>query len=329
MLLVNFGGPRDLAEVEPFLIELLTDPDLIRTNWPRFFHRWFFTRIARKRAVKIKPDYALIGGASPIYFDTEEIAKRLEGKTGRPVIVFHRYLPETHQASLQKIEACGEETMLVLPLFPQFSFVTTGSIARFFAERLSKRAVESLQWIRSYPTHPAFVRCYQTRIAECLREHNIDEEKVVLLFSCHGLPKSYIDKGDVYESECQASFEAVAKGFPRALSRLSYQSKFGKGEWLRPYTDEVCQSILSWNEKRENVVVVPLSFTSDHIETLYEIEYLYISVLREKGVSAWRCPALNLEPQWIDALAEIAKVPVLNTNGTLIREKSSAAVLLP
>ncbi len=319
MLLVNFGGPRDLAEVEPFLIELLTDPDLIRTNWPRFLHRWFFTRVARKRAVKIRPDYALIGGASPIYADTEEIGRQLESKMGKPVIVFHRYLPETHQASLEKIEACGEKKMVVLPLFPQFSFVTTGSIARFFSERLSKRAVEALEWIRSYPTHPAFVRCYQARIAACLKEHNILEENVVLLFSCHGLPKSYIDKGDIYESECQASFEAVAKGFPRALSRLSYQSKFGKGEWLRPYTDEVCQSILCWNEKRDNVIVVPLSFTSDHIETLYEIEHLYIPLLRERGVSALRCPALNLEPQWIDALAEIARASVGSSNDALVR----------
>jgi ferrochelatase len=319
MLLVNFGGPRDLAEVEPFLIELLTDPDLIRTNWPRFLHRWFFTRVARKRAVKIRPDYALIGGASPIYADTEEIAKQLESRMGGPVIVFHRYLPETHQASLEKIEACGEKKMVVLPLFPQFSFVTTGSIARFFSERLSKRAVEALEWIRSYPTHPAFVRSYQARIAACLKEHNILEDNVVLLFSCHGLPQSYIDKGDIYESECQASFEAVAKGFPRALSRLSYQSKFGKGEWLRPYTDEVCQSILRWNEKRDNVVVVPLSFTSDHIETLYEIEHLYLPLLRERGVSAWRCSALNLEPQWIDALAEIARASVGSSNDALVR----------
>ena len=102
--------------------------------------------------------------------------------------------------------------------------------------------------------------------------------------------------------------------------QLCYQSKFGKGEWLRPYTNEVCEEILKWNEKRKNIVFVPISFTTDHIETLFEIEKLYLPLIEKNGLKAYRCPALNLEPYWIDALAEIAKGPILYDNHLLIRK---------
>jgi ferrochelatase len=319
MILVNFGGPRDLSEVGSFLTELLSDQDVIQTKWPKVLHRWIFSRVAKKRAAKICPDYEKIGGGSPIYRDTEETASRLCEKLGIPIIAFHRYLLTTHEESIRKIEECKEELIRVLPMFPQFSYATTGSIARFFSERLSKRAERSLRWIQSYPTHPAFIGCYYKKIVRFLQEKHIDEEQVVLLFSCHGVPRSFIDQGDIYESECNRSFEAISSLFPKAVSRLSFQSKFGRGEWLRPYTDEVCQSILSWNQGRRKVVIVPLSFTSDHIETLYEIEELYLPVLRGHGFQAFRCPALNLEPDWIDALAEIASTHSLNANSMLIR----------
>jgi ferrochelatase len=320
MILVNFGGPRNLDEVRSFLTELLSDQDVIRTRWPRVVHRWFFSGVAKKRAQKISLDYHKIGGGSPIYRDTEEMARLLQNKLSISVLTFHRYLTATHAESFRKIEECGEEVLRVLPLFPQFSYATTGSIARLFSERLSKRALQSLRWIQSYPTHPAFIDAYYNRISSFLKETKLDETEVALLFSCHGLPRSFIDTGDLYESECKRSFDAMSSLFPEAVCKLSYQSKFGRGEWLRPYTDEVCESVATWVQGRKAVVVVPLSFTSDHIETLYEIEELYLPVLRGNGVIAWRCPALNLEPGWIDALAEIAQMHSLNANSMLIRK---------
>src|SRR6185295_13080592 len=121
-----------------------------------------------------------------------------------------------------------------------------------------------------YAGHPAFIKAYQRRIAEFMQEKELKEEETIFLFSAHGLPQKYIDAGDIYESECNLSFQLVAKGFPKAISKLSYQSKFGKGEWLRPYTDKLCQEIE--DEGRKNLVFVPISFTSDHIETLFEVE---------------------------------------------------------
>lgn len=311
-LLVNFGGPRNLEEIEPFLKELLCDRDVIRTRFPTFVHNWLFSRIAKKRAKSIAHDYEEIGGYSPIYFDTEKLAVALSEKLQAPVLTFHRYLPATHADSLAKIRAAGE--VRVLPLFPQFCYVTTGSIARF----LSDRSFE-LRWVKSYAAHPAFIRATQRKIGHFLEEKELKEEETCLLFSAHGVPQIFIDEGDPYERECQMSYEGVLKGFPKALGKLSYQSKFGKGEWLKPYTNEVCEKVLDWHEGRKHVVIVPISFTSDHIETLFEIEKLYLPLIAERGVNAYRCPALNLESYWIDALGEIIQEAQFCNNEVLIK----------
>ncbi|MBS0626075.1 MAG: ferrochelatase [Verrucomicrobia bacterium] len=321
-LLVNFGGPRSLSEVPHFLTELLQDRDLIRTKFPDFFHKWLFGRVARKRAKKIVHDYEKIGGRSPIYFDTEEIARKLSNLLESPVHTFHRYLPETHANSLRQIEASKAKEIRVIPLFPQFSYATTGSIARFLAQNLCCRTVNRLRWIKSYAGHPAFITSYQKRIADFLSEKNLAPSEAILLFSAHGVPRSFICTGDLYETECEISYRRTLSHFPSSLGRLSFQSKFGRGEWLRPYTDETCESILDWNQNRRHVVFVPITFTSDHIETLFEVEELYLPLIRNRDLSAYRCPALNQEPYWIKALSHIAREE--NTVGTqmLIRNPS-------
>lgn len=320
MILVNFGGPRESSEIASFLTELLSDQEVIRTWWPRWFHRWFFTRIARKRAEKIAPDYALIGGGSPIYQDTEETARLLREKLGMEIFVFHRYLVSTHALFFERVEQYEGESLRVLPCFPQFSYATTGSVAKLFSEQLSKKTQRSLAWIKSYPTHPKFIGCYQKRILDCLQKHKIELRETALLFSCHGLPQVFIDTGDCYETECNQSFVAISNLFPEALCKLSYQSKFGRGKWLQPATEEMCQTVLDWIGARRSILVVPLSFTSDHIETLYEIEEIYLPILRKPGLTAFRCPALNVEPDWIDALAEIVGVPSTLSNERLVRK---------
>jgi len=313
-LLVNFGGPRSLEEIPEFLTCLLSDRDVIRTRFPAFFHNWFFGRVAKKRAFTLAKDYELIGGKSPIYFDTETLAKLLETQLQTPVYTFHRYLPATHRESLRRIGQA--KSLTVLPLFPQFCYATTGSVARFLAPYFPKE----LQWVPSYATHPCFIASYQKRISQFLWEHHLLESETLLFFSAHGVPQRFVDEGDPYEQECCATYEAIMKGFLKAASILAYQSKFGKGEWLKPYTDETCHNILLWNKGRKNVVMVPMSFTSDHIETLFEVEKLYLPILASKGLRAFRCPALNLEPYWIDALLEILQTQELVPTAMLIRK---------
>ncbi|MEN9654545.1 MAG: ferrochelatase, partial [Chlamydiota bacterium] len=311
-LLVNFGGPRSLDEIEPFLRELLTDPDVIKSRLSGPIYRWFFGRLAAKRARKIAPDYELIGGKSPIFFDTETIAKTLGALT------FHRYLPATHSMALEAIEeAAAKGPLVVLPMFPQFSYATTGSIARFFWDKLSARSVEQLHWIRSYPDHPLFINAYAHQIRLFLQSHSIAETDVALLCSAHGIPINFVRQGDPYVTECKRSFNALMRQFPGAVGHLSFQSKFGPEEWTQPYTDEACERSHEWRQNRPVVAIVPLSFTSDHIETLFEIEQLYLPLLQKEGSKAVRCPCLNLAPQWLDALAQLAYEPSVS-NASLL-----------
>ena len=309
-LLVNFGGPRNLDEIRPFLTELLQDQDVVRTRFPGWLHRRIFARAAKRRAEQVREDYEAIGGKSPIYADTELLAQKLSEKLKAPVLTFHRYLPSTHAESLQAIERCSSSEIRVIPCFPQFCYATTGSIARFFLNNLSASALHKLRWVHSYATHPAYIHAFQQRIREML-----SSDHVLLLFSAHGIPEAFVSTGDIYATECEQSFRAIAAGFPLAESRLCYQSKFGKGEWLKPYTNELCETLGSGNP----VVVVPLSFTSDHMETLFEIEELYLPKIRAGGRNATRCPALNLEPYWVEALAHIAESSPLTHTQMLVR----------
>ena len=319
-LLVNFGGPREAREIKPFLTSLLCDRDVIRTRFPTWIHNWFFGWIARKRSLKIREDYERIG-YSPIYADTEALKRMLEPALGSDILTFHRYLPASHLESLSAIESCKEKEICVIPLFPQFCYGTTGSIARFFSKRLSLAALSKLRWIKSYPAHPAFIEAWTQRISRFLEERRLKEEETILFFSAHGVPRAFIDEGDPYEEECRRSFFSVMKRFPNAIGRLAFQSKFGRGEWLRPYTDEECKEVVSWSAGRKHVVFVPISFTSDHIETLFEIEELYLPLIRMRELNAYRCPALNLDPEWAAALGSIAKGTNLCPNQFLIRKK--------
>jgi ferrochelatase len=321
VILVNFGGPRSIEEVPSFLTELLTDGDVIRTPFPRFFEKWFFKKVASRRAKKISHDYDLIGGKSPIYDDTEALAKEIRTRINLPVITFHRYLVETHAETFRQIQESSSEEFIVFPLFPQFSYATTGSIARFFETNLNKNILSKIRWIKSYPTQTSYVLAMQSVIAEYLKKEELAQKDVVLFFSAHGLPQKFIDDGDPYERECRRSFDAIRQGFPDAHSLIAFQSKFGPGEWIRPYTSELCETPKTWNDGRRNVVFVPLAFTSDHIETLFEIEYQYLPAIRAQGLEAFRCPAMNLRQDWINAIIEIIQEPFYAMNEHLIREK--------
>lgn len=320
-LLVNFGGPRNLEEIEEFLIELLTDQEVIRTSFPAFFHRLLFTYVAKKRSKKIAPDYAAIGGRSPIYDDTEAIAAAVSKKLGTEVHTFHRYLPKTHEEFIEKMQDLrGVDRIRVFPMFPQFSYATTGSMALWFSKYLPSEIVAKMQWISSFASHPSYIAALQRCLRDFLRDNKLAEEEIVLLCSAHGLPQRFICTGDVYQQQCQQTFEQLARHFPGALSVLSFQSQFGKEEWIRPYTAEVCANIADWAQGRKEVVVVPLSFVSDHIETLYEIEEIYVSSIRKNGLKAYRCPALNLRSDWMEAIVELFQTGEGASNASLLRK---------
>lgn len=318
-LIVNFGGPRTLSEIEPFLSALLTDRDVVRTKLPQVVNTYLFRRIAKRRAIKVAADYEAIGGSSPIYDDTEYVAKKLREKFNAPVLTFHRYLPATHAASLRAIETLEADEIRVFPMFPQFTYATTGSVARFFQKNLNGKTLLKMKWVKSYPSHPAFVGITQKAIREFLEENHLCEDKVLFFFSAHGLPQEFVDQGDLYAYECRLSYEGVMRGFPKGEGLLAFQSKFGPGEWLRPYTQEVCEQIEKYRKGREDILFIPISFTSDHIETLFEIEKQYVPIVKEQGVNPYRLPALNRREDWIEAIASILENYTPSSTSMLVR----------
>lgn len=303
-LIVNFGGPRSLQEVEPFLRSLLTDKDVIKSNLPQPLHNLIFNRVAKKRSKIISHDYAKIGDGSPIWMDTEYIAEALRPKLQAPVLAFHRYLTATHSSFIEDLKNLECTEIIVFPMFPQFTYATTGSIARFFQKNIPSAVLRKMRWVKSYPSHPAFIQSSRQTIQEFLTERGIREEETFFIFSAHGLPKILVEEGDLYAYECRSSYAQVMKAFPKAHSLLCFQSKFGKGEWLRPYTVDVCEEIEKYTERRQ-CVFVPISFTSDHIETLFEVEEQYMPILAKKGYIPSRVPALNRREDWVDAIVQI------------------------
>jgi len=320
LVIVNFGGPRNLDEIYPFLRSLLTDQDVVRTGLPQWLHHRLFSRIAKKRSTKVAEEYESMGGGSPIYADTEAVAAEVAKSFDGPVLTFHRYLPATHGDFCSQIEQLDVDQITLFPMFPQFTYATTGSVARWFDRHLSAETTTKMRWVKSYPTNTHFVASYQATIQDEIERLGVSERELCLIFSSHGIPQKFVDSGDLYLDECRLSFSAIAAGFPDAISKLSFQSKFGPGEWLRPYTQDVCEEADQWREGRQRFLFVPLSFTSDHIETLCEIENDYIPILREKGYEASRVPALNRRPDWVGAISRIIDSSVPCGNQMLIRK---------
>ncbi len=322
ILVVNFGGPRSIDEIPEFLISLLCDQEVLRTPLPKFLHKALFTWIAKKRAKKIKADYQSIGGQSPIFKDTEKVASMLREMGLGPIVTFHRYLPATHPEFIRTISKLDLDQWQVFPMFPQFSYTTSGSIARWLDEKLPMHFRSKINWLKSYPCDPHYVSLFESRIRRWMDENQVSEDELLLFFSAHGLPQKYVDEGDPYQKECILSYEAISKKFPLSASILAYQSKFGPGEWIKPYTIDVCKEIQSRSMGKKKVLFIPLAFTSDHIETLFEIETEYMPVIEEKGLKAYRLPAFNDRKDWVETIAKLLDQPQAHIqNQMLVRKK--------
>ncbi|EPP36543.1 Ferrochelatase [Chlamydia avium] len=298
-LLANFGGPRNTQDCQAFLTSLLTDPDVTGGMLPSAIHKYLFTFIAKKRTKKVIPFYEAIGGRSPIYQDTESLAKILSSYLHAPVIPFHRYLEDTHTATIRKLEAFKNLRVLGVPLFPHFTYAVTGSIVRCIHKYLPEA---NISWIAHFGNHPAFLSCIIDHIRKFLQSHDIPEDNCCLLFSAHGLPVKYIRKGDPYSQQCEHSFLAISQQLHPIETHLCYQSKFGFGKWLSPATQTICATLAT---SKKYVLIVPFGFTSEHIETLYEIEKEYLPILRQRGYVALRIPTIYNSVHWGETLATI------------------------
>lgn len=321
LLLVNFGGPRLMREVRSFLRALLTDQDVLQTRFPAWLHRAIFSRIANRRACRICSEYRELGGGSPLFRDTEAIAAEIQQHFEGPILTLHRYLPDTHadlRATLMQLARRVDE-IIVIPLFPQFSYTTTGSCARWLSQAMPAELLHRFRWVKSYGSDRLFVSAWQERIRDKLAQLEWEEQDTVLLFSAHGIPKRYAEAGDPYAGECERSMAAILGAFPKAVGRLCYQSQFGPEQWLQPYTSALVQTLGDQIPDRRRCLIVPHAFTTDHLETLVEIEDQYLSVLQEKGWHAHRVDCLQGNQTFVKALVTLAEQPEGCTTQMLIR----------
>ena len=313
VLLFNLGGPERLSDVKPFLYRLFSDPEIVRVKWTPLRKALAYT-IATVRHKTSKGYYRQIGGGSPLRRLTEEQARALAEKLksrGRDVQTFvgmctwHPFLDE----AVEDIQRSDVDHLVILPLFPQYSVTTTGSgfavLRRLLDRGLASKKLH-IQWIRSWPDQPTYVESFANAISRELRNF-ADPSKVHILFSAHSIPERYVREGDPYLEQTKKTVELVMDRIERRNPyQLSFQSKIGPVKWLEPFTSDVITAL--GKQGVRDVLVVPISFVSEHIETLYELDILFQKIAQEARIQNFRrVPALNSDPTFIQALAEIVE----------------------
>ena len=316
VLLFNLGGPDTLEDVEPFLVNLFSDRDIIELPFGPRAQPLFARLIAKVRGPSVRRNYASIGGGSPQLRLTLEQARALEAHLNRDgdrvrVEVAMRYWRPSTEEALRALAAEGVERIVTLTLYPHYSKATTGS-----SERELRRVLARPEWdgrfrvlgIDRYPEEPRYLEAVADSVTQALGSFPDEvRDGVALLFSAHGLPQRFVDEGDPYVRETEASVRGVLSllgvGNRHALA---YQSRTGHVKWIGPGTPETIVRLA--REGVRDVLVVPVSFVGDHIETLYEVDQLFARDARRAGIRHYRrSAALNSHPLFIEALAGLVE----------------------
>ncbi|KAL1364616.1 hypothetical protein HN51_012770 [Arachis hypogaea] len=316
VLLLNLGGPETLDDVQPFLFNLFADPDIIRL--PRLFsflQKPLAQFVSVVRAPKSKEGYASIGGGSPLRRMTDEQAEELRKSlwvknVPAKVYVGMRYWHPFTEEAIEQIKRDGITKLVVLPLYPQFSISTSGSSLRLLESIFREdEYLVNMQHtvIPSWYQREGYIKAMANLIENELKTFDHPEE-VMIFFSAHGVPLAYVEEaGDPYKAEMEECVDLIMEELEkRKITNqytLAYQSRVGPVEWLKPYTDD---TIVELGKKGvKSLLAVPISFVSEHIETLEEIDVEYKELALSSGIEKWgRVPALGCEPTFISDLAD-------------------------
>ena len=308
VVLMNMGGPDSLESVEPFLYNLFSDHDIIQI--PKPIQKPVAKVISKFRAKKTQDYYRYMGGKSPQKEQTLQQAEALQKALGKnyKVVVAMRYWHPFTQEALEQLKDEDLEIIILLPLYPQYSKTTTGSSFNEFFRQLEKYKKNGffkntpVVKVESYYSHPLYIKA----MVENIKKHLPDYKNYYFLFSAHSLPEKVIKEGDPYKKQVEKTVALIMESFPENKYSLSYQSKVGPVKWLEPMTDEVIVSLASEGIKK--LAVIPVSFVSEHSETLYELDYQYGNLAKEKGIESYvRIPTLKTDPIFIDTLKNIVK----------------------
>lgn len=326
LLLLNLGGPDTLDAVRPFLTRLFSDREIIKLPGGAA-GQWLIGRmIAYSRTKEVQENYRRIGGGSPIVcwstLQGEGMVKRLRerGHDVEYALCMRYWNPDT-DAALDRLESLGCDRLLSFTLYPHYSLATTGSsVAELLRVMKRRKTAIPLERIDEWYEHPGYLDAMAGRVREALAGFPTGTTPT-LLFSAHGLPKHFIDDGDPYVGHIEATRRGILARLPELPHVLSYQSRVGPVEWIGPSTEEMVDRLA--REGVKDVCVVPISFVSDHIETLYEVDMLYGDQAKRAGIVNFRRPeGLNDYPPFLDALADIVEA-------RLKREAAPAAAPRP
>ncbi|MCB9748124.1 MAG: ferrochelatase [Candidatus Omnitrophica bacterium] len=318
--LLNMGGPRTNDDVKDFQKHLFSDPLLIRFPLSFLFQKIFAWILIKVRLKAVKTLYQEIGGGSPIYKSTTAQAQALRQelkRRGRDIDVTFsfNYSPPFAQDTIEKAQRNRKKTLLALSLYPHFSKATTGSNLFYLKKAALKYPDINIINASSYYLHEGYIQAFIERINEALRvDESLDD--FYLLFSAHGLPLYFLTEGDPYPFQIA---ETVA-GILQKLNRtdrwvISYQSAVGPLQWLKPATDQMLKALARRGIIK--IIVIPVSFVGDHIETISEINVEYRELAHHLGIHDFRMSkAIECHPGFIQALADTVEKSLIS-NETL------------
>ena len=316
VLLMNLGGPERIKDVGPFLYNLFADPEIIRLPIPAF-QKPLAWLISTLRSTKSQQAYLSIGGGSPIRRITEQQARELQSKLrdnglNATTYIAMRYWHPFTESAIADIKADGIDQVVVLPLYPHFSISTSGSSFRELKklrDKDEKFKKIPMRCIRSWFSQSGYIKAMVELISEQILLCSSPSDAHVC-FTAHGVPKSYVEEaGDPYKEQIEDCSILIIDELEKKLGftnqhTLSYQSRVGPEEWLKPYTEDVLDEL--GKKKIVDLVVVPISFVGEHIETLQEIDIEYKEIAERAGIVNFRrVKALNTFPTFIEGLSDL------------------------
>ncbi len=313
VVLFQLGGPDSLEAVEPFLYNLFCDPDIIDVPGAFLFRKPLAKIISSRRAQKVQKLYEKIGGGSPILVQTELQARRLkeslarEGLAAEVYIAMRYWHPMTNEV-VDRLQHEKVDEVVLLPLYPHFSKVTTGSSMNEWKKNvaLSHANHFSTKLVESYCDHPLYIAALVENITLALERIPREERKNVhLVFSAHGTPLKLVKQGDPYSHQIRKTYELVVESGNFGLPHhLCFQSKIGPQQWLQPSLIQTIKLLAS--KKVSHLIVIPLAFVTEHIETLSEINIEAREVAEHLGIRYFdMMPALIANEKFIACLTDL------------------------
>ncbi len=308
VVLFQLGGPDSAEAIEPFLYNLFCDPDIIDFPFARIGRKALAKLISTTRARKVAHHYEAIGGYSPLRRHTERQARALEqrlcadGFDSRCFVAMRYWHPFTEEA-VAAVDASGCDEIVLLPLYPQYSKTTTGSSLNEWNRKFSASG-RQVHLIEDFYRNGLYIDALVERIEDELAGFP-DPDDVVLVFSAHSVPVAVVERGDPYQRQIEETVALVMKrGGWMNCHRLCYQSKVGASKWLQPSLRSTIRELAAAGIK--DVCVVPISFVSDHVETLGEIDHEGRELATEAGITRFRMTeGLNDSPVFIGALEQL------------------------